>query len=680
MKKGFYALLARDGMKKNRQLYIPYILTCIGMIMMFYIIAALCYSPTLDNMRGGDDAKFCLMLGRWVIAVFSVLFLFYTNSFLIRRRKKEFGLYNILGMGKRNISYIILWESVFTALISLAAGLAFGIVLFKFAELGLFNAIGADINYSLSLSKTAIIQTIELYTAIFVLLLLNTLLQVRRYNPLALLHSENIGEKPPKANRLFAVLGFIILAFAYYIAISIKSPLAALVMFFAAVIMVIMATYLLFIAGSVTFCRILQKNKNYYYNPKHFVSVSSMAYRMKRNGAGLASICILSTMVLVMISSTASLYICKEDSLRTIYPRDISVYVQADNADKLNERTVKIFKDVIYTAAEINGAKPENYVQFPTAAAWGKLNGGRLENSRQEYDENIFKYENSYYVYIISLSDYNKLMNANETLGADEALIYSTKRNFDQNIITIGDAKPLKVKKVLSKFENIIGMNSLNPSIFVITADFENYIKPLTSSPDDKTKITADIRWYCAYDTAVSEDTQIQIFNSTLNSIKGIFNENKYGISGYNCESAAVQRASFYATYGGLFFLGIALSIVFIFAAALMIYYKQLSEGYEDMERFKIMQNVGMTKNDIRKSINSQILTVFFAPLIFAGLHLSFAFPLLWKILQMFNLQNLTLLIITSVCCFFTFALLYTFVYRITSNEYYKIVSDAKKI
>ena len=304
MKTGFYPKLALDGIKKNKRMYLPYILTCIGMVMMQYIIGFLQYSDMLASMPGARTAQEMIKMGVWVIAVFAGIFLFYTNSFLIRHRKKEFGLYNILGMGKRNIGFILFWENLIISVFSVAVGLILGIAFSKLAELGFVNIVNGDVTFAITVSAKAIIQTAAIFGVIFVLLFLNAIRQVRFSSAISLLKSENIGEKPPKGNWFVGILGVVILGAAYYIAVSIKDPLTALTLFFAAVIMVIIGTYLIMIAGSVLFCRILQKKKNYYYKSNHFISVSSMVYRMKRNGAGLASICILATMVLVMISST----------------------------------------------------------------------------------------------------------------------------------------------------------------------------------------------------------------------------------------------------------------------------------------------------------------------------------------------------------------------------------------
>lgn len=335
MKSLFYPKLAWMGIRKNKRLYVPYILASMGMVMMYYIVAFLSTSSALEMIPGGSVMQGMLGLGMFVIVVFSLLFLFYTNSFLTRRRKKEFGLYNILGMGKWNLAKILVWESLTSAVISIGGGLLAGIVFSKFAELGMVNLLMGEVTFSFHLGAKPIMETLKWFSIIFLLILIHTLWEIRGASPMELLRSENAGEKPPKANWILALLGIVILGLAYYLAVSIQHPIDALLWFFVAVIMVIVATYLLFVAGSVTLCRILQKNKNYYYRTNHFVSVSSMVYRMKRNGEGLASICILCTMVLVMLSGTVCLYVGTEDSLRTRFPRNIMLDTSFSNMEAM---------------------------------------------------------------------------------------------------------------------------------------------------------------------------------------------------------------------------------------------------------------------------------------------------------------------------------------------------------
>lgn len=680
MKFTFYPKLAIMGISKNKKMYVPYILTCIGMIMMFYIISFLSYTPVLDTMRGGPTLKMIMNLGSWVIGIFAVIFLFYTNSFLIRGRKKEFGLYNILGMGKFNIGRILLWETILIAASSLVVGLFLGVVLSKLAELGLVNIILGDISFDFYVSLETIIQSIVLFCIIFCIILLNGLRQVHLSNPVALLHSENVGEKPPKANWIFGVLGFLLLIVAYYLSVSIEAPLAALIWFFAAVVMVIIGSYLVFISGSVLFCRILQKNKAYYYKPNHFVSVSSMVYRMKRNGAGLASICILGTMVLVMITGSACLYFGAEDSLHRRYPRDIASDITVNSIENLKDEDIETLRTKLEAILSDNHVKPTDILDYRTATITGLVKNGILDVSVNTNSFNTQTYDELRQIYFIPLEDYNRVMGEEHVLEGNEILLCSVRTDYKADTFTIKDGTSFTIVK---KVDDFIGSGNMAmdiiPSIIVILPDYE-LLGNLLDIKDYNDNKMLRLHWYCSFNTLHDSEKEIDL----KNQIRGLFRsidieEHKEGIIySYYIESLEENRSDFYSTYGGIFFIGIMLSIVFIFATVLIIYYKQISEGFEDQSRFEIMQKVGMSKKDIKKNINSQMLTIFFMPLIAAVLHLAFAFPMIRRLLMLFNLRNLPLLLSTAGISVLIFAAFYTLVYRITSNAYYSLVSGKK--
>ena len=674
MKRGFYPRLAWSGMRKNSKLYLPYTIACIGMTAMFYILMHLAYSPALELLSSSGEVSTILRLGSFVMGVFSLLFLFYTNSFLVRRRYKEFGLYNVLGMNKGNISRVLAWEALINALISLAGGLFLGIALSKLAELGLVNIMGGDTDLDLRISVKALEFTVMFFCGIFLLIYLNSLIKIRRSSASELVKSENFGEKPPRANWLFGLAGIVILAAAYYIAVSIKTPLTALSLFFIAVIMVIVATYLIFIAGSVWICRLLQKNKRYYYKKNHFVSVSSMVYRMKRNGAGLASICILATMVLVMISSTTCLYFGAEDALRDRYPRDISISASYSGLDSMTDENISALRGEI--SAAVGGAETENILDYRCASLVGSLENGILDLSEASiYSTAMTTYDYVAEVYIVPLADYNAIAGTNESLGSDEAMIYAYRMDYTDKTFAVDELVSFRVKKVLDSFPIADGsaMASIAPTVFVIVPDFADTVAKLGGAVSSSGDEPASLSWNYAFDTPVSDEEETAMCERIGERLSERSETGGYRY--YSRESLAANRADFYGMFGGLFFLGIMLSIAFICAAVLIIYYKQISEGYEDRRRFEIMQNVGMTKKEIRSSINSQLLTVFFLPLIFAGLHLGFAFPFIHKLLMLFNLSNLPLLIGTTAISFGVFALLYAVVFRVTSNAYYNIVS-----
>lgn len=680
MKFGFYPKLAFDGIRKNKRLYGPYLLTCVGMVMMYYIVAFLCGSPVMKALPGGATIRAMLDFGSGVMALFALIFLFYTNSFLIRRRKKEFGLYNILGMGKGSIGKILFWETLLTMAVALLGGIGVGVGLSKLFELGLVNLMNGEVSFDFYVSFGSINRAVLIFGTIFLLLFLNSLRQIRLSNPIALLRSESTGEKPPKANWVLGIAGAVILAAAYYTAVVIRDPLTALGWFFIAVAMVIVATYLLFVAGSVVLCRLLQKSKRFYYKANHFVSVSSMAYRMKRNGAGLASICILLTMVLVMLSSTAALYIGAEDILNNRYPRDITVDLDMWQTQGTEDETVSRFRDSIQSVLDEHGARGGNVYDYRTASISGLLTDGYFQADISALAEfSLDTYSNVVQLYLVPLSDYNRLTGEAQSLEPGEVLVYPYRTGYTVSTFQVAGGDTYRVKAVVDTFpDNGNAAMIAIPSVYVFVPNLEAAVAPLETLADYNGDRMIRFHWYYGFDLELPTGEQIDIYNQIRNSDwrRGITDADVIYSSSVECREA--NRNDFYGTFGGLLFLGLMLSIVFLAAAVLIIYYKQISEGYEDQARFEIMQKVGMTRQDIRKSINSQMLTVFFLPLVTAGVHLCFAFPMVRKLLLLFNLTNTPLLIATTAASFLIFGLFYAVVYKITSNAYFTIVSGAK--
>lgn len=674
MKRAFYLRLAWDGIRKNKKLYIPYILTCVCMTAMFYIVSFLSKEKTVQNIQGGDEIQGILYLGSIVIGIFSLLILFYTNSFLIRRRKKEFGLYNILGMNKYNLSRVLIWESIIVYVISLVCGLGFGILFSKFAELIMINILMEGTNFDLKVNFESIGNTAVWFLAIFMLILINSLRQIHISKPVELLKSENIGEKPPKANWVLAVLGAVILAAAYAIAVTVDNPMAAIFLYFVAVTMVIVATYMLFISGSVALCKALQKNKRYYYKTNHFVSVSGMVYRMKRNGAGLASICILSTMVLVMVSCTVCLYTGMEDSLRTTFPRDISIDVQVNDFTAVNEDLVHSIDSEIEDVLGKYSETAQNKMSYRIADVAANQNGNDFSIITNGYYTST-----AYNVLIVPIEDYNSLMGQNETLAENEVLVYKAKlSDYDESTININGTGDLKIKKYVEDYIGYgVDMSIVNSSIYVFVPNYDAFIAQFEGITEPNGNPVLTKHYITGFDLDCDDLVQLTILNEIHDSVSSSVTGPE--IASVSTDGIAGSRMLFLGLYGGLFFLGILLGIVFIFAAVLIMYYKQISEGYEDRARFEIMQKVGMTQSEIKKSVNSQVLTVFFAPLIVAGIHLAFNFPLINKTITLLGFTNSGLLMGITAVCFLVFALLYVIVYRITSRSYYSIVSTAEK-
>lgn len=674
MNNALYPKLAAGGIKKNRQTYLPYILTCSGMIMMYYIVSFLSKSSLVANMKGGDIMQVMLVLGCWVMIFFSAIFLFYTNSFLIRRRKKEFGLYNILGMGKRNIARILVWETLIVFAVSFVAGNGLGILFSKLAELVFVNIFDIEVSFEFRVEPQSVLDSAIIYAVIFVIILVNALRQIRLSNPIELLRSENIGEKPPKSNWLLALLGTILLAIAYYMAVTIENPISAVFAFFFAVLMVIAATYLLFIAGSVVICRILQKNKKYYYKTNHFVSVSSMIYRMKRNGAGLASICILSTMVLVTLSSTICLYVGEEDILKERYPRDI--LITAYSAEEIDIARIHGIADA---ALEKYGESPKNEIEYRYISISGAFENGSVVLDPTSMDAATADVRTFTFV---PIQDYNKLTGNALTLSGNDVYIAGSNSGYKFNCISI---KELGEFNIVGEADGFVFTGEtaafMVPDIYIFTSDMDVIMNIYEKQLEVyEPRYASSLHYYIGFDLDCDEDTQLKIYEEIYHGIKQAKDEMIAAGAedewhGYRVESITNDKEEFYTLYGGLFFLGIILGSVFIFAAALIMYYKQISEGYEDKNRFTILQKVGMTQKEIRQSVNSQVLTVFFLPLAAAAVHMTFAFPIVSRLLALFSLSNITLFAVVTLICFGMFAALYILVYVFTSRSYYNIVS-----
>ena len=676
MKAGFYPRMAVSGMRKNGRLYAPYMITCILMVAIFYILHFLGFSGVMKGMPGGSTATDILGIGACIMAVFATIFLFYTQSTLIKGRKKEFGLYSILGMNKSNIGKIIFWETVITGVISIIFGLLSGIGLSKLAELGFTKLIAVPTRYEFSVSGSSVITTLMLFTIIFFFIYLNTVRQVRFANPIQLISAGKAGEKPPKANWAVGIIGLTILGCGYALALKIEQPISALMWFFVAVILIIIGTYLVLIAGSVLLCKLLQKNKKYYYKTNHFVSVSSMAYRMKRNGASLASICILLTMILVTLSSTTALYSGSEQCLDARYPNEIGAFACKYGFDENLPSQGERLDEILLATAEENGASVTNNYTYFVYSISGYFENDRLEvNLNSLTDMAFIDYDKVAQIQFLDDDDYNRVFGHNVKVYPGEAIVGTAKNISIGNEVTIGDVD----FKVTDRFDNAINeidpiaAGAASPTIYMIVDDVEAVARNYIQYADYNGEPMLAWFWYCRFDTGLDDEGQIALAETLSEKITEELKGK--GFSNYYCESHEAERGDFVSTFGGLFFLGILLSIIFLVSCVVIIYYKQISEGFEDQARFGIMQKVGMNRDDIKKSINSQMLTVFMIPVILACIHLAVVLPIIDKLLMLFGLFNMPLLLACAGVCVLVCGLFYAATYKITSNAYYKIVS-----
>lgn len=637
-----YEKLAVTNLKNNRKTLVPYIFTGVLTVMMFYIIDALSRGKGITQ----DTLKICLQYATGVIVVFAVIFLFYTNSFLIKRRKKEIGVYNILGMGKRHIARMMAVETILTAGISILGGLVFGIIFGKLMYLLLLKILHNSVDMQFSVNGTAIVQTVILFAGIFLLTYLYNILQIQLVNPVELLHGGNQGEKEPKSRWLLVIIGVAALGNGYRIALTTEAPLEALLKFFIAVICVIIGTYALFIAGSIVVLKMLRKNKAYYYNPKHFTSVSGMIYRMKQNGAGLANICVLSTMVLVMVSTTVSLYAGMEDILDSRFPRDVSIVCKQADVDH-----EEIIERLLKEQCEKAGVKITDRVWYRYGSMNAVLKGDKLENVNQYYPDNHF-----YYVEMMTQDEYNRIEKRNVSLEEQEILTYTTNGKCGKKQINIA-GQNYQVKKELSEMTSQPKSTAeIYKTLYIVFANAEQIERIEPFSYADKFNLKGD------------DGKQKEALEQIQNEFYEKFPDG-------TMESRMLSRSSFYELYGGLFFIGIYLGSMFIMATVLIIYYKQISEGCDDRERYQIMQKVGMSKKEVKRSIRSQVLSVFFLPLVVAVIHVAVAFKVMTKILGVLNLTNVSLFAVCTIITIAVFAVFYIIVYSITAKEYYRIVN-----
>lgn len=644
MNKLFYQKLALTNIKNNSKTYYPYIITCICTISMFYIMHSFSINKGLDEIVGSENIKTILNLGTVIIGVFSAIFLFYTNSFLIKRRKKELGLYNVLGLEKKHIAKVLFFESIIISGSSLFIGIIGGIILNKLMFLLFLKILNFHVTFGFSISILSIVITLIVFLGIFILTLMTNLFQIKISKPIELLKGGEHGEKEPKTKWVIALIGLVALATGYGMSLSVKDPISALNLFFVAVILVMIGTYALFTAGSIAMLKLLRKNKRFYYKTRNFISISSMMYRMKQNAVGLANICILSTAVVVILSTTVSLYVGMEDILRYRFSSDVTISTTEINTDKI--KTINEIVESEIKESKVNISNRINYTSNSFAAMKEdtifKLNNDNTYNS------------NASILSIVSISDYNRLEGKDIILEDNEVIIFSTTNNYGKDVISIGD----KTFKIKEEVDSLTFAKKNRASIL------DTYIVILNN-------IDSFGEFNKSYDVAFDVDGNDSEMLKIINGANQSFIESGINVS---IESVADSRESFFALYGSLLFLGLFLGSLFLMATVLIIYYKQISEGYEDKERFEIMQKIGMSKVEIKKTISSQILIIFFLPIIFTAIHIVFAFPIITKLLALLNLTNMPLFRLCTIATVSIFAVIYGIVFILTAKIYYKIV------
>lgn len=666
MNKGMYTKLAITNIKNNRQFYFPYLLTGIITVAMFYIMCALESNPGIQSMPGAKDLGLILRLGIGVIGIFAVIFLFYTNSFIIKRRKKELGIYNILGMEKRHIAKILSKEAFFTAIIAIGGGLVTGVLFHKLACMLLYRMIGFNGGITFSFSKKGVMITAILFAIVYLLTYIYDLFQVQLANPIELLQSGNKGEREPKTKAIMAVLGVLCLGTGYFIAITTKNPIKALTLFFVAVILVIIGTYLLFTAGSIALLKILRRNKGYYYQTKHFTSVSGMIYRMKQNAVGLANICILSTMVLVAVSTTVSLYVGIEDIMKERYPNEINISAYYDTGAPAEDSIAPIVeKSVKESGRKIR--HEEDYLELYFAAIKDqgqysldkekvKTAGDRVsgfvvltrEDCKKKYNEEIPELaENEVALFTIKKTDMDTLVLENRSYHVKEIKQFQNTEDFE----TIADIMDEYYYVIVNDVQDMERLWQLQKEIY----------------QENSSSISRQVR----LDIDGDSEQKKECFENIKTALGPEQAKARILI-----DSRQSNLDEFYQIYGGFLFLGLFLGILFLMITVLIIFYKQISEGYDDKERFSIMEKVGMSNDEVKATIRSQVRTVFFLPILMAAIHVGMAFPMIKRLLSLFGLSNTALFAGCMAGTILVFALIYLLVFLKTSKTYYKIVGE----
>lgn len=670
MHKGIFSRLAKQNIRNNKSTYIPYMITCIFCIAMIYMMEFLRDCPTLDQaVRQADEVRMIVFTGEIVVEIFCIIFLIYSNSFLMKRRQKEIGLYNILGMERNHIGIVMFLETIITSIGSLAGGIAAGIIGSKLALLLLLKLLHIPSVLGFYISVKGIFTCLFMFGIIFLMILFLNLAKIHLSRPVELLRGNNTGEKEPAAKWLMALIGFICLGAGYYLAVTTESPIKAITIFLLAVILVMAGTYLLFTAGSIVILKFLRRRKSFYYRTGNFISISGMLYRMKQNAIGLASICILSTGVLLMISMTVSIYFGMNDIMLNRYPYDVDMSVTSISEEECQTAIEAFEKAIADNKVPVEKSVEEIYLDIVCS-----------KNGDQILIKPANTIRNSDSVLVLSLlnqAEYERLTGISANLNDGEIFAWYPS-TVQKDSVTV-DEKEFTVKKWMDKNPLTCGEDAVsdNAVLVVIDEDFKKFdemrtemYKVVSSAPAGE-----DLTLHLGLDITGSETEKIEFGTPVMETVKdlkksGGLLENAWIISGIRQQ----EYESYYADNGSLLFIGIFLGSLFLMGTAMIIYYKQISEGYEDQKRFEIMQKVGLSRREVRSSVRRQILMVFFLPLLMAMLHITMAFPMIRRLLLLFGMTNTKLFIGCTAGTVLIFAVVYGLIYLMTARSYYHIV------
>ncbi len=660
-----YARLAKTNLSKNRQNILPYLLSCIGTVVMFFIMDTLAQGSGFDSMIGKDTILTVMGMGTYIIGLFAVIFLIYSNSFLAKRRKKEFGLFQILGMEKKHLAKILFFESLYLWAVSLGIGILLGVLLYRLLFLVLIKLTGLNGTIGFAFSAKAVGSTMLLFGLIFVINFLLSLRQIHVSQPVELLHGGAQGEREPKTKMLMAVFGFMLLGVGYYLALTCQSSMDALDKFFIAIALVMAGTYCLFSAGSIAFLKILKKNKNYYYQTRHFTSISGMLYRMKQNAVGLANICILSTGVLLVISISTCLWTGIEEVTYTRFPHQISIEANTGvsgimkTVEPVSQKMIEEVKTGIDQHLEEKQIKKEYESDQRYYVMLAAVDRNKVEKTQSD------DAAASTLIKIMEESEYNQVTGEQVELEPGQALVFQAKqKNYGYDTIELGN-QTYEVKKWNTDKKSYIldEKTQVYETMTVVTRNKEAkeaYAAVQGKEPEGYS-------WEYALDLTGDAGEQIAVGDE----IETILTESSF--NGW-LEVREKERNTVYSLYGSILFLGVFIGALFLMGAVMIIYYKQVSEGFDDRKRFQIMQKVGMSRKEIRQTIQSQVVTVFFLPLVAAVIHTMAAFPFTKRIMALMNFPDSNMFLAATGMTIAAFTVVYLIVYVLTARAYYKIV------
>ena len=653
-KSGFFPRLALVNLARSGRFYGPYLLSCGFTAAMYYILSYLTRSDIVASVRGAGYLQGLMTIGVLVVALFSAVLLLYANSFVMKRRRRELGLYNILGLEKRHIAHVMVWETLYCAAASILGGLAAGVLLSKLVLLLLLRISRLPVQYGFEISLPAMANTAALFGVLFLLTLVWNLAGLLRSRPVELLRSASAGEREPRTKRLLALLGVVTLGAGYATALTVEDPFTALAYFFLAVVLVMIGTYCLFTAGSIALLKHLRNSPRYYYQPKHFTAVAGLLYRMKQNAVGLANICILSTMVLVTVSTTVSLYAGLEDSLDRIFPYDVDVI--QDITEGSGEDDAAIMAEnltELQAAAERSSRKVELLQWFTQTDTIGAYSGNTFSLSTQGSTDTQID--------LLTADEYGRLTGHTVDLEPEEVLIQTENIALPETFYI--EDLPFHVAGTITDFprhNSTVVITGQTSRVSLVVAD-ESVISAVKALDPD----------------GVYQEIHLQMNVDGTDTEKLAFVDSLSGLGFRNTSSTTSRQDNaidYYTMYGGFLFLGVFLGLLFLLSTVLIIYYKQISEGYEDQRRYQIMQQVGMSPREVRASIRSQVLLVFFLPLVTAGIHVAAAFPMLCKLLELFNLFDVRLFALCAAGTLLVFCAIYALVYGLTTRTYSRIV------